>query len=433
MNSVALVAPAFAGMQPSMHPPLGLITVRSALMHVSGIDCAIFDEFDVTDESIEFLAEKFRVVGIQAHSLNVRAALWLGKALRSAGCRVVLGGPEVSLAEEFSWAEDGCDLVIRHHMNVPACFAVEALLEGDVPNRVIHGGLTLPERIDYDGMDLSVYWQRGSEFSLGGRHAPVVTHLGCSFRDRSRGGCSFCANDGTTTSVRGGRELAAECAQLNSGFAVDSFYCVGENLARGMLHHMTREFEPPLGSCWSFFARASEITTKSAESHRRFGTSQIRLGAESGDAALLAATAKDETIESIEAALAELDHAGISAVTSFVLGLPGESEASLERSCRKAEQWTAKFSRLRVAPSVVIPLPGSHLGKMAGVRAGTGVCAADQDTFLQRFTDVTRRQVESAVQRLAKLPSFEHPIATSVMGPFVSTGVESSRPYVQCA
>jgi radical SAM superfamily enzyme YgiQ (UPF0313 family) len=408
--NVSLIVPAYPGMVPSIHPPLGLILLRSILKENCGLNVAIVDGFQVTEETVYSLAKEFALVGIQIHSLNVQPAIKLGRALRSQGCLVVIGGPEVTLSDDLTWADDAYDIAVRNHAGEMVASAIKSLYESSSgAPRVVIGDSQPRHRINYEGLDLSLYWSRAKLARRSLKHAPVITHLGCSFRDRSQGGCTFCADIGERVSIRKSEDINAEIQQLSCLYNVQAFYCVGENLARGLTNRLSKTVNPPRDSVWSFFARASEINKEIVQKMYNFGIREIRVGAESGDNAVLANTAKGETTESIETAIKLLNDYGILASVSFVLGLPGETKLSLERTYRIAQRWTVCFPNLSISSSVILPIPGSRLGKLAGVLPGIGITEAHQRDFITRFTSVTWSDIEKYGNKLSKLPSASDP------------------------
>lgn len=417
---ICLIVPAFPGMVASIHPPLGLIVFRSMLKTLAGLDAAIIDGFPVTEEGSCSLATEFCVVGIQIHSLNVEPAIRLGRFLRQQGCRVFIGGPEVTLSKDLTWADGAYDIAIRNHACETSVSAIKNLLQSGSPGSpiILSGSLYPVHRIDYSGLDLSVYWNRAMSAGRPLKHAPVMTHLGCSYRDLSKGGCTFCADVQQPFSVRSSRDLNAEIDQLHQLYGVQAFDCVGENLTRKLSDLLMTTVIPPQNSVWSFFSRASELETKTVEKMRSFGIREVRLGGESGDSEILATTTKGETVDGIERAIQILASTGIRVVVSFILGLPGESKLSLQRTQETAFRWAEKYHNLSISSSVIMPIPGSSIAKMAGVLPGKGINEADQRDFVARFTSVTWGDIETAGYALSQLPTAEKPAVTRVMAPW---------------
>jgi hypothetical protein len=432
---IALVVPTAPGCLESIHPPLGLIALRSALRSRTSAEIAILDGVDAGPENAEALAAEFQLVGLQIHALNATPATELGRALRGCGCAVAIGGPEVTISTDLTWAEGAYDVAVRGHASNDAADAILAAWTANARDpRVVTGARELGGVIDYSGLDLEPYWERAARCGRTVRHAPVVTHLGCTFRDRTGGGCSFCASVGDRASARDPGTLNQEVEQLRTLYGVSVFHCVGENVASGLARRLVRTLDAGRGTAWSFFMRASEVTPDLVPELARFGVREVRLGAESGDPALLASTAKGESIESIERALDLLDAVGIASTVSFVLGLPGESATSLRHTVLLAERWMSDFRYVHVAASVVLPIAGSRLAALAGITPGAGVTLEDQRRFVARFTRSTWDEVEAAAARITALPRVEDPAVTRIDSPWRPSSLrERAVAVARCA
>ncbi len=433
---ICLVVPAFPGMVASIHPPLGLIVLRSMLKTLAGLDAAIIDGLLVTEDGSCSLAEDFCVVGIQIHSLNVEPAIRLGRFLRQQGCRVFIGGPEVTLSKDLTWADGAYDIAIRNHACETSVSAIKNLLQSASPGSpvILSGSLYPVHRIDYSGIDLSAYWSRARLAGRPLKHAPVMTHLGCSYRDLTKGGCTFCADVKQPFSVRSAEDLNAEIDQLHQLYGVQAFDCAGENLNKKLTDLLTTTVIPPQNSVWSCFSRASELETKTVEKMRSFGIHEVRLGGESGDSEILATTTKGETVDGIERAIQLLARTGIRAIVSFILGLPGETKLSLQRTQETAYRWAEKYHNLSISSSVIMPIPGSSIARMAGVLPGKGIDEADQRAFVARFTYVKWSDIEKAGHALSQLPTAEKSAVTRVMAPWrPETDRQQIPEAVRCA
>jgi radical SAM superfamily enzyme YgiQ (UPF0313 family) len=113
----------------------------------------------------------------------------------------------------------------------------------------------------------------------------------------------------------------------------------------------------PLGVSWASNSRVDTIDEELARAMRRAGCWMISFGIESGDQDLLDAAGKGATVEQAERAVAVVKAAGIKAAGHFVLGLPGETRESLERTLALADRLPLDFEQFYCA----VPFPGSRL------------------------------------------------------------------------
>ena len=431
---IALVSPIYKDYIPSMRPPLGLIVVRSELKHL-GVEAAIYDGFQVTEENCLFLVNNYDVVGIQVHSLNVFQAVELGKTLRQLGTKVFLGGPEINLAkDDFTWAKDAYDLVVKYHPNQIVVNEIKNLILKSSYPKVITGAVHPPRKVDYSGLNLSDYWKRGNALGYSKRFIPVMTHLGCSYRDATKKGCQFCCDVSQPYYARSSEDINQELEQLYQLYKVEEVYCIGENLTKSLLQHLTQTIKTPSKINWSFYSRASEIDEVTAKKMSDFNISEIRMGAESGDNDVLLKTGKKITVERVERAIEFLNENKIKTVVSFILGLPGTTKKTLEQTYSLASSWTEKFPYFSPVSSIIMPLPNSTLGSSLGIQPGRGVSQKDQQECISQFTSVTWNDVMNFSNKFSNLPNSEPPEATAVMSPHkIKIQKQTSIETIRCA
>ncbi len=113
----------------------------------------------------------------------------------------------------------------------------------------------------------------------------------------------------------------------------------------------------PLGVSWASNSRVDTIDEELARAMRRAGCWMISFGIESGDQALLDAAGKGATVEESERAVAVVKAEGIKAAGHFVLGLPGETRESLDKTLALASRLPLDFEQFYCA----VPFPGSRL------------------------------------------------------------------------
>lgn len=431
---IALVVPVYQNYISSIRPPLGLIVVRSELKHF-GVEASIYDEFQITEKNCLSLARNYDVVGIQIHSLNVLNAVKLGKILRQLGTKVFLGGPEINLSNDnFLWAKGAYDLVVKYHPNQTVLNEIKNLVLKPSLPKVISGSLYPPNKVDYSGINFKPYWDRARAVGYSKRFIPLTTHLGCSYRDATKKGCQFCCDVSQPYHVRSSECINQELEQLYELYKVEEVNCIGENLTKNLLHHLTQNVKTPCKINWSFYSRASEIDKKAAKKMRDFGVNEIRMGVESGDNNVLLKTGKNITVERVEQAIEFLNEMGIKAVVSFILGLPGTTRETLEQTYSLASSWTEKFSYFSPISSVIMPLPNSNLGDSLGIQPGRGVSEKDQQDCISQFTSVTWDEIINSATKFSNLPNSEPPEATQVMAPYRSKiRQHKNKESIRCA
>lgn len=204
----------------------------------------------------------------------------------------------------------------------------------DLPNLAIPdaGGYrftaTTGETSDLDGevVDWSRHTDRVKFFE-----APVRTAAGCPFR------CEFCDFMGLyEPRLRSVDSLIAELRTLAGALpAPRRVFFTDDNIAvtRKRLVAFTRALAAEkLGIAWRAFVRADAIDEEAAALMRESGCRECLLGIESGDPVVLRNMQKKLDPEKALRAIHLLDANGIGTQCTFVVGFPGETAASVERT-----------------------------------------------------------------------------------------------------
>jgi radical SAM superfamily enzyme YgiQ (UPF0313 family) len=361
-------------------PALGLLYLAGAARR-AGHRVAVLDAdargMDEVDASAAILARSPSVVGLSATTLGIASAARLAARLRQAApsLRIVIGGPHATALPE--------DTLRRFT-------AFDALVQGE-------GELTLVDLLDAwqgarslehvagitwrtpDGIRVNESRARVEDLDslarpawdlLDGfprRFAPpvfrfrklpaasLVTSRGCPFE------CSFCDRSIFGRKVRfhsvgvlldligelwdrGVREIL---------FEDDTFTANRERIGRFCEEVATRF--PRLS--WSCLARATSVNPSMLHALKAAGCWQISFGIESGDPEVLRRMMKKIELEQIRAAVEGTRAAGIQSKGFFILGYPGETRESMDRTLAFA----LSLPLDDVSVSMFTPFPGSPI------------------------------------------------------------------------
>jgi radical SAM superfamily enzyme YgiQ (UPF0313 family) len=110
-----------------------------------------------------------------------------------------------------------------------------------------------------------------------------------------------------------------------------------------------------------FDVRARVSDLKEFTLLKRAGLSRIHFGVETGDPHILKLLQKGITIDQARAAFAAASAAGIETLAYFMVGLPGETPATLDATLTLAKELKSDFVHF----SVLIPFPGTPIYKSA--------------------------------------------------------------------
>jgi radical SAM superfamily enzyme YgiQ (UPF0313 family) len=194
-------------------------------------------------------------------------------------------------------------------------------------------------------------------------HASVVTSRGCPYE------CVFCSAPAWT-----GRRVRYR----TPGLCVDEM----EELAAAGFTEITIEddlftlyrkhFLAVCGELvrrrtairWNAFSRVDTISPEVVQTMARAGCQAICFGVESGSQELLDVAKKRSDLARVRDAMRMAQAAGISALASFIIGLPGETEATLRQTVAFAESLREEFGAL-YGFHILAPFPGTEVRERA--------------------------------------------------------------------
>lgn len=213
------------------------------------------------------------------------------------------------------------------------------------------------------------------------RRGPMVTFMtqrGCPFK------CGFCSSPNLHgRKVRGFSvdRIIAELQRLSGELGVrevsfvDDVFTVHPSRLLSLCNAM---IERELDISWYCNARADQVSSRLAQAMAAAGCHQVFLGFESGCDAMLKRINKGATVAQLEHGAQVLKEAGIQRSVGFVVGLPGETDESVDKTialCQRVQPERRQFTRWT-------PLAGSPL-----VLAGHGVPGSDEQGGFHDRTD----------------------------------------------
>jgi radical SAM superfamily enzyme YgiQ (UPF0313 family) len=119
-----------------------------------------------------------------------------------------------------------------------------------------------------------------------------------------------------------------------------------------------------LGIRWNAFSRVDTITPEIIDTMARAGCQAICFGVESGSQAVLDRVNKRSNLGKVRDAMRMAQEAGIVALASFIIGLPGETEETLRQTVEFADSLHAEFGALH-GFHVLSPFPGTDVRRKA--------------------------------------------------------------------
>lgn len=384
-------------------PHLGLAYL-GAVSEQRGDEVFLFDA-DVEDEPIAEAVKRFApdIIGITANTPQVKQAWRTAQAIKAIrpDVPVVLGGPHVSVLPAESTARPEVDIVVRGEGEavwVKLCEIIERAQQQD-PNfgaqdlldpaqGLLDGllGITWhtpqgeerhnpdhPAIADLDTLPWPAYHlfkmnrytnlQPATDHVDGARSFSIMTSRGCPYR------CTFCSQSIMPIKWRARtpenvlaewRHLVEELGAQEIGVLDDSANIVVDRLTTlaDLLIEQNLNHVP-----WIFVngIRANLASQELLGKLKEAGLRRTAFGVESGDPDILLSIDKKIDHDTIRQAFKNAKAVGLETIGFFIIGLPGETEESMERTIRFA----CEVDPLIANFSMMTPYPGTQVYEIA--------------------------------------------------------------------
>lgn len=387
MSDIILVFPYFDTQSPQsmLFHPLGIAQLTALLrqekIDVSAIDCTFRQHADVLHEIV---TAKPRIVGIYAMVSISDMAFTIAREVRHSlpDTLLLCGGPLPTLKpEQFHSA---FHLVMRGEAihSLPA-FCKEYLQAGTSAHGLasilahpekypgIHyqdpvghlivqtqphssdadqlNQLPVPDRSDYDHGRYQDFWINREGFSLAG----IMTSYGCPFQ------CDFCSKPifGDVFRRRSMDRIFEEIRSIKA-LGYDGLWIADDGFTLDLDHlrcFCERMIREKLGMKWFCLSRVDTITSRDMTLMQQAGCEKVFLGLESGSNEILRLMNKQTTIEMAEETVGLFAQSGIRSAGFFMVGYPGETYESIEKTFR----WALTLPLDEISFTIPYPLPGT--------------------------------------------------------------------------
>ena len=376
---VLLVNPSY----PFEEFPRLLVTLPylAAALRAQGHEVEILDLLlaRTTREKVERRMLRFRpeLVGITSVTLNHHIANRIAGWVRECDERVpiAMGGPHVSFEIEGSFRDqpalDFIGIGEGEHTLVELARALDGRMElRDVRGlalRTPSGIVRTPPRPLEDDLDELPPPARElvplARYLAFDSHASVVTSRGCPYE------CVFCsapAWTGRQVRYRTPSLCVDEMEELAAlGFTEITIEDDLFTLYRKHFLAVCGELERRgTGIRWNAFSRVDTISPEIVQTMARAGCQAICFGVESGSQELLDVAKKRSDLAKVRDAMRMAQDVGICALASFIIGLPGETEATLRQTVAFAESLRDEFGAL-YGFHILAPFPGTEVRERA--------------------------------------------------------------------
>ena len=303
------------------------------------IDCPTFG---IKSAQLKPLIEKFNpdIVGITSMTTTIESAFRVAQEVKKAKPTtiVVIGGPHVTfIDDEILLNETNIDIIVRGEGEQTIIEIAQKVTNNETlynitgttvrkDNRIIRNpDRDLIENLDELPFPSLDHFQLDRYRIFGRRMFPVITSRGCPFQ------CSFCITSrvfGKKTRMRTPESVVNELEWLKNKYSADAYtffddtFTLDRNRAIKICDEIiSRKIDLP----WDCQTRVDQITPEILDKMKKAGCKMITFGIESGCQNMLDAMNKKTTVEQNKLGIKMIKEAGITVVTSVIIGFPDES------------------------------------------------------------------------------------------------------------
>lgn len=377
-------------------PPLGLMSMATyARQKNPSLTISVLNE-EIDRDRVMIKDVDAQIVGISAGLLNYERAVSLAEHFKDKGSIVIFGGPYPSVIPRNILRNRKCvDYVVVGEGEEPFYKLMSGLapdgIEGiayrkgenfHIPSPHL-GNINERPIIDRSLVNLQDYfsnWRRIFPDSQFSSPTTIYSQGGCTWRNQQRG-CVFCARTDLSWRGRDPKTVWSEIVNLSETYGVDYIRDLADSFPQNI--RWLREFvagkPDDLNLPFRIWARSDQINEKTIDLLVRLNVHDVFLGTESGDQEMLQSIHKGITPSDNINAVRLLKEHGIKTFVSFVLGLPGETEKSLDNTLRHIEQLLTAGDIETLVSQILKPIPGSKAFSILTEK--TGEKYKDRDTF----------------------------------------------------
>ena len=320
-----------------------------------------------------------QIVGLSGTTFDFGFMKQLAKEIKSQGdYTVVVGGPHVSALPEEAMQEKCFDYGVIGEGERTVVELIDAISEGskkkiaNVRGIIFYNGSKIvrtPPRAYIEDLDTLPFPARHllppiTKYRYTSYKylptATIVTTRGCPYQ------CTFCDQGvfGNKFRTRSVTNIVDEIETLVEQYGVrginilDDLFTLTSDRVIAFCHELISR---KLKIAWTCLNRADRVNIEMLKIMKKAGCWQICYGIESGNQMVLNTVNKDETLETIAKAVQLTHESKINVWGLFMIGLPGETEASIRDTIQFAKR--LPFDRAQLF--ITQPFPGSELYKTA--------------------------------------------------------------------
>lgn len=369
MSRILLIVPGSRTFYGEPRYPVYGLSMIGAVLSKAGHDVSAIDmRFSKTkDEDLFHRAADFRpqYVGFSVTNWDVLEAVRLAGEIKSShpSAKVIFGGPQASLCPSETLQYEEVDVVVRGEGELTILELLRTLEEGKPLSEVagiayrVEGNPTLTSPRSFI-TDLSqLPWPAYELFDIPSYGARDDLRLGIASTRGCPYGCIFCTGRkvmGRRIRCRPPAEVVKEMKHWHKTHGINHFCFVEDNLLGHPNHgeQLLRELEKeqlPVIYSLEVGVRADALTEDICDRLKKTGCTTVAIGIESVDEGVLKLVNKGEDLETISRGIRLAKAAGLYVKGYFIVGLPGDSRAKVEKAVAYARLEAIDMPRFALA------------------------------------------------------------------------------------
>jgi len=374
---IALVSPKW-NQRANDYPPLGLAYL-AAVLERDGHQVGIFDfglnpNTSLEEDVVQVCAFDPHIVGITAMTSLYHSALETAILLKAyLGRPIVVGGPHATVYPERVLAESPViDYVVRGEGEETILELIRALdggdrdlsaikgltyrLRGEIISNPARALITDLDALPFPARHLFDLKRYGLCTPEGQPMVTILSSRGCPYN------CSYCFKGivGRTYRQRSPGNIIAELQQVIAYYGVRNFYFIDDlfTIDRRRLEAITeRLIAEKLDIRWQCLGRVDRVDAEILRKMYAAGCRRIHYGIESGNPEVLRRIGKGIKLHQVRQAVRWAKEAGIHVKGYFMLGLPGDTEETMQQTIDLATELDLDEAMF----SLTTPFPGTRL------------------------------------------------------------------------
>nr|MDO8080992.1 radical SAM protein [Candidatus Freyarchaeota archaeon] len=324
-------------------PPLGLCYIAGVL-EKEGFEVQILDLL-VSRFSVKKIADKMKefkpdIAGAGPITINYPTALRAMKVCKKFGATTIMGGCHVSFYDKEALQEAPyLDIVARGEGEYTLLDIVKGRDLKDVDGITYRENgeiIKNPPRTPIENLDELPFPAKHliplSKYRAYKTGCAMMTGRGCPYN------CTFCVGGkmvGRKPRFRDIKLCIDELEEIVFDYGFDLVNVVDDLLTfklKRVFEFCDEIINRGIKVKWTAFARLDTVTKELLSKMKEAGCIFILYGVESGNQRILDLTKKKLTLEKIRKGVALSNEVGITTLSSFILGLPGETEETVRES-----------------------------------------------------------------------------------------------------